>query len=383
MSPYKLKELRNTERHEQAIIQQVKQNLYKKKKKTYILAPVLAIIVTAATFLFIIGQLKGDTEYYQMASGYTLLNVFEQVDGDGVAYSELFKDYDSQYLRQLTYFKPVVLTEFIHANHVKIPKIIEPFQEANAEVLAVNDGMQTELQFTFTIENENTEKPEYIIISVAKHFMDIMKTNDFSTLHEDAVGNLVLHELLDETTPLMHQIRTTNSALVYRYFTYDEGSNKVNVTATSANELYTYYNGFIYHVGYDVEGNSHKVVSYVKDFILHNNLHELNMEQNTMGEKEQATGGQSIMMAIGILLIGLIVAIVLTKGTTSKYKQIIWGITTMLVIAPLLSWLLGISYGIYEGEGFAAAGVIVILFPILFLTGLVLMIRGIFKKEVM
>lgn len=376
MSPYKLKELRNIKQHEQAIMQHVKQNLYKKSKKKYILAPILAVVVTVAALLFIVTQLNNGTGNVQTASGYTMLNVFQQVKGDGVASSELFKEYDQQHIRQLTYFKPVSLATFTDANHVKLPKVISPFEEAKAEVLAVNDGMQTELQFTFSDDSNK----EYIIISATKHFMNPLNNEFIENLEKDHVGNVVVDESLNETTPLIHQIRTTNGGLVYTYFTYDTDTNKINVTATTANELYTYYNGIIYHVGYEVEGDINEVVSYVKEFIATSNLHELNLEQNTMGNREHAKGGQSIVIAAGILLIALAVAAFLSKGATIKFKQITWGIVMMLVVAPLLSWLIGFSYGTYVGEGFATMGVMVALFPILFIIGLFMLLIGIFKK---
>jgi len=380
MSPYKLKELRNIEQHEQVIMKHVKHNLYKKRNSKNVLAPILATVVTIATVLFVIAQLNNSTSNMQTASGYTILNVFQQVEGNGVAYSELFKDYDQQHIRELTYFKPVSLTEFTNANDVMLPKIIPPFEEAKAEVLAVNDGMQTELQFTFSTGNLDDPNKEFIIISAAKHFMNPLNNEFIENLEKDPVGNIVVDESLNDTTPLIHQIRTTNGGLVYKYFTYDTDANKINVTATTVNELYTYYNGVIYHVGYQAEGDINEVVSYVKEFILTSNLHELDMEQNTMGDREHSKGRQSMIIAAGILCIALAVAIFLCRGTTMKFKQITWGIVTMFVIAPLLSWLFGISYGRYVGEGFAAIGVMVILFPILFIIGLVLLLIGVFKK---
>ncbi|MFF2289516.1 hypothetical protein [Peribacillus butanolivorans] len=44
----------------------------------------------------------------------------------------------------------------------------------------------------------------------------------------------------------------------------------------------------------------------------------------------------------------------------------------MFVIAPLFSWIVGTLYGISEGSGFAAIGVLIIMFPILFIVGVVL-----------
>jgi hypothetical protein len=375
MRPYKLKELRQTKQHEEAIIRHVKQNLSQKRPKRRILAPLLAAVVTTAVLLFVFFQYSGGTDREQNAAGYTILQVFDQVDGDGAAYSELFKEFDHQNSRQLNYFKPVPLTEFINANDAIIPDIIEPFDQSNAEVLAVNDGMQTELQFSF----RNGE--EFMVISVAKHFMNSLYPDFLEDLTEDAAGNRVEQESLDETTPLIHQIRTKNSAMTYRYFTFDDEKNKMNITQTTANELYTYYNGAIYHVGYNVEGNPEEVVSYVKEFILQNNLQEVGLEHNLMGDKEHARGGKSRLIGAAILLAGVIFAAILSRRVRMKTKRIIWGLTTMFVIAPLLSWLIGMSYGIYEGSGFAAAAVMMILFPILFLTGLVILLIGIFKKE--
>lgn len=381
MSPYKLKELRNTEHHEQAIMKHVKHNLDKKTRKKNVFTPILATIVTIATLLFIIAQLNNSTSNMQTASGYTILNVFQQVDGNGVAHSELFKEYDQQHLRQLTYFKPVSLATFTNANHVKLPNIIPPFEEAKAQVLAVNDGMQTELQFTFKTGNSDEQPEQFIVISAAKHFMNPLNNDSIENVEQDITGNVVVDELLNETTPLFHQILTTNGGLAYNYFTYDAEANKINVMKTLANELYTYYNGIIYHVGYNVDGDRDEVVSYVKEFILTSNLHELDLEQNTMGDRANAKGGRSRIIAASIVCIALVVAAFLSTGATIKFKQITWGIVTMFVIAPLLSWLIGISYGIYVGEGFAVVGVMIILFPILFIVGLALLLIGIFKKD--
>ena len=89
-----------------------------------------------------------------------------------------------------------------------------------------------------------------------------------------------------------------------------------------------------------------------------------------------------MLIGAAILLMVIVYAVMLSKEVRKKTKRIIFGITTMLVIAPLLSWLLGIGYGVYEGDGFAGMGVMMILFPILFLVGLVILLVGIFKKEV-
>ncbi|ACA40282.1 hypothetical protein J2D69_11215 [Lysinibacillus sphaericus] len=88
-------------------------------------------------------------------------------------------------------------------------------------------------------------------------------------------------------------------------------------------------------------------------------------------------------MAIGVVVIALVLIVsivfIICLGKSKKTTFIIWGITLMVVIAPLFAWLVSILYGIKEGDGFAAVGLMVILFPFLFLIGLVIFLVGVFK----
>ncbi|MBG9691267.1 hypothetical protein ACE1MS_10570 [Lysinibacillus sp. fkY74-1] len=89
-------------------------------------------------------------------------------------------------------------------------------------------------------------------------------------------------------------------------------------------------------------------------------------------------------MAIGVVVIALVLIVsivfIICLGKSKKTTFIIWGITLMVVIAPLFAWVVSILYGIKEGDGFAAVGLMVILFPFLFLIGLVILLVGVFKK---
>lgn len=86
-------------------------------------------------------------------------------------------------------------------------------------------------------------------------------------------------------------------------------------------------------------------------------------------------------VAIVILSLAMLVAFQLGKGKSKKRKYIVWGIATMVAIAPFLSWLIGITYGISVGSGFAAMGIMVMMFAFLFLIGLISLLIGIFRKE--
>ncbi|MDN4494331.1 hypothetical protein [Ureibacillus aquaedulcis] len=89
-------------------------------------------------------------------------------------------------------------------------------------------------------------------------------------------------------------------------------------------------------------------------------------------------------MAFGIVIIILVLAlgtaIYFSLGKSTKRKLIVWGITTMLAIAPFFTWLGSIGFAIYVGDGFAGMGLMVIMFPILFLIGITLLLIGIFIK---
>ncbi|WP_245890090.1 hypothetical protein [Rummeliibacillus pycnus] len=84
--------------------------------------------------------------------------------------------------------------------------------------------------------------------------------------------------------------------------------------------------------------------------------------------------------AIGVLMIAIILSVSLSLNKSTKKKYLIWGITTILIIAPLLSWLVGILVGISVGDGFAGLGVMVYGFIIIFIVGIVLIFLGIFKN---
>lgn len=90
-------------------------------------------------------------------------------------------------------------------------------------------------------------------------------------------------------------------------------------------------------------------------------------------------------MAIAVPILVLILAFALAyqlserKSTTRKY--IVWGIIIMVAIAPFLSFLIGMTFGMIVSSGWAIGGITVILFPILFLVGLITLLMGIFQKK--
>ncbi|MCQ9283253.1 hypothetical protein NQ129_15795 [Priestia aryabhattai] len=96
-----------------------------------------------------------------------------------------------------------------------------------------------------------------------------------------------------------------------------------------------------------------------------------------------AKGGDkmAIGVALLVLVLGLMFASGLSQGKSAKRKYIVWGTTTILIIAPFFSWAVSILFAISQEEGFAGVALMMLLFPFFFLVGLVTLLIGIFKKE--
>jgi hypothetical protein len=90
----------------------------------------------------------------------------------------------------------------------------------------------------------------------------------------------------------------------------------------------------------------------------------------------------AIAIALTILILGIMFARGVSQGKSTKRKYIVWGTTTILIIAPFFSWVVAILFGINQGDGFAAVGLMMMLFPLFFLIGLVTLLIGIFKKTI-
>ena len=87
------------------------------------------------------------------------------------------------------------------------------------------------------------------------------------------------------------------------------------------------------------------------------------------------------VVGYGVAFIGALVAYYLSKDKSKKRKYIVWGIALMLAISPFLSFAVGLTFGFIMKNGWAILGTIIILFPIGFLIGLIMLLVGIFTKK--
>ncbi|MDU9690039.1 MULTISPECIES: hypothetical protein [Priestia] len=89
----------------------------------------------------------------------------------------------------------------------------------------------------------------------------------------------------------------------------------------------------------------------------------------------------AIGIALTVLVLGLMFASGLSQGKSAKRKYIVWGTTIILIITPFFLWIVSILFGINQGDGFAAVGLMMLLLPLFFLIGVVTLLIGIFKKD--
>ena len=85
-------------------------------------------------------------------------------------------------------------------------------------------------------------------------------------------------------------------------------------------------------------------------------------------------------IAIIILVLVIVLAGFISRNKAVKKKFVIWGVAAIVAIAPLVSWIAGILFGMDEGDGFVGFTVMLYSFVLLEVVGFVLVYLGIFKR---
>lgn len=189
----------------------------------------------------------------------------KKVKGSGVASAAQYEAYDRLNERKkLSYYKPFSLTEKIdlpeevQSLRVEVPVEKLPFDvdEQLGYVVAFKDGdgeEAYELQQSYVHYDEYEDIDQYYQISIVETDKNPLAKAELPA-GKDLVGNEFTKRTLHKETMLYEQKLTTDSALNYTYYHYDEKEDIIETVATAANEFYTYYNGKIYHIGYSLDG---------------------------------------------------------------------------------------------------------------------------------
>lgn len=267
MTNFRLKELQHLTKEAQSVKQYVRTNLHRPKKTNHLFYRLTATVVTIAMVFIVLNVVKPSVPLTKSSLSESLVEVESR---GGATSSEMFGHYDDQANRELTYYRPISLEEYASLSPIKIPETTIQLEQYDSKVIVVESDKGFETQFMFDKRGEYKNITDFLVISVSNSDVNPFKSNDFTKITEDGVGNTVQMESLTESVYLIHQIRTTPSALAYRYYDYDEVTDLISVNVTSANELYTYYKGNIYHIGYDLDQPIDDIVAFAKEFILLN-----------------------------------------------------------------------------------------------------------------
>lgn len=304
MDKHTLRELKDISVHKEAIIRNVKIKINEEQpspKRQHWSYRIVTLTITCSILLFVALQL---TKYdnLQMTTDTSQLEGKEvskqltdlfntEVKGTMVTYSQYFQTADRLNDRKNPkFYEPVkgfeamqeVATVLGNSVHPIDPKKL-PFEANIQEVYAVtsemtNGRLQNQLQFTYLQKALNGKDQQFAIFTVTNVDNNPLANYDITHDRNDEMGNIIKNEGLIGESPLFHRnITKEKGGLAYFYYNYDIKNKKVRLTSTLANELYTYYNGYVFHVGYklehaDQEGMQKKMIELVKEFILGNDL---------------------------------------------------------------------------------------------------------------
>ncbi|MEY9977990.1 hypothetical protein [Lysinibacillus sp. RC79] len=301
MDKHTLRELKDISVHKEEIIRNVKIKINEEHppQKRHWSYSVVTMTITCSILLFVAlqltkyGNLQMTTDTSQLEGkgvSKQLTDLFNtEVKGTVVTYSQYFQIADRLNDRKNPkFYEPVkgfeamreVATVMGNNVHPIDPKKL-PFKANIQEVYAVtsemtNGRLQNQMQFTYLQKALNGEDQQFAIFTVTNVDSNPLVNYDITHDISDFLGNTIKNEGLIGENPLFHQIATPdNGRLSYFYYDFDIKNKKVRLTSTLANELYTYYNGYVFHIGYqiehaDQEDMQKKMIELVKEFILGN-----------------------------------------------------------------------------------------------------------------
>lgn len=91
--------------------------------------------------------------------------------------------------------------------------------------------------------------------------------------------------------------------------------------------------------------------------------------------------GVDVKMPFVVIVLALSIGLGIFLSRKYQNKSlIIWGLITMLSIAPFFSWIVAMLVGVSVGDGFAAVAVMWLMVPTLFLIGVGMLGAGVYKK---
>lgn len=174
-----------------------------------------------------------------------------------------------QYNNEFKFYKPVSKVEDSKAGNTLLNKV-------NFSPLDGKNIFDYDENLLFIVEHTDDESGDVLqhmqlqYISKDRLFIVFsayeVKNFDLDLANQDMFGNQVnTYNLNDET--VIQVLLTTNTALTYTYYTYNEKDSFVNLVNTAGNEIFTYKDGILYHVAYNIDIDNEVLFDVFERFI--------------------------------------------------------------------------------------------------------------------
>lgn len=279
--------------HKEAIIQNVRRQIQQqahpsKPKWTY---RAVTILITCSLLLFIAWQAAQPmnqlaTEVPIKEEQPTFSDLFQtEVEGSKSMFSEFLPiaNYLSQ-AKNIKYYAPLQGFEAMQSVATSmgdVVHLIEPenlplkatIQEVYAVTSEMQDGsLQTQYQFSYKEKSHAGVDVQYINFTVTNINYNPLASYVKAKNMKDTLGLEVSNIGLNFMNPLYYREMSPDRGDEYIYYNYDEADKRIYQKTTRANEYYSYYNGYIYHIGYQLAGDpqevQEKMAIIAKEFIL-------------------------------------------------------------------------------------------------------------------
>lgn len=291
MDKHTMQVLQDVSAHKEAIIHKVRQQIQQepvmpKPRWTY---RAVTIMITCSILLFIAWQAAKPMDELATQDGGvtpTFTDLFQtEVEGKATAYSNFLPlaNYLSQ-AKHIQYYAPLqgleamqsVATSLEDVVHLTDPENL-PFQPNIHEVYAISAKMedgsqQTQFQFSYKEKSSTGVDLQFINFTVTNVKYNPLASYVKSKNMEETLGMKVSNIGLNFMNPLFYREMSPERGYVYTYYNYDETDKRIFQMTTRANEFYSYYNGYVYHIGYQLDGDpqevQEKMAILARDFIL-------------------------------------------------------------------------------------------------------------------
>ncbi|MEB2299199.1 hypothetical protein LAV72_06115 [Lysinibacillus xylanilyticus] len=294
MDKHKMHVLKDVSAHKEAIIQKVRQQVQQEPYPSKQLWPyrALAVMMTCSILLFIAWQASKPidhltTEILHEEEKQSFTDLFQtEVKGTETTFSQYFQIVDYlEYNENIKFYAPLQGFEAMQAVATTMGDAVDlidpdnlPFKSNIQEVYAVTserqDGsLQKQFQFSYKEKSHTGVDRQYINLTVTN--VNHNPLVNYKVTDSPDFSGEITNVGLNFMNPLYFRAMTPDKGFAYVYYNYDAADKRIYQMSTRANEFFTYYNGYVYQIGYQLNGDQQevqeKMVALAREFIPHIN----------------------------------------------------------------------------------------------------------------